>query len=91
MTGCVAANNDRLKLRAYWLPTLVFESAIFFLACAKVAEVGLWKRTSDTPQVLVVLLRDSVLYFGGILALGIVNFLMWTFAGVSFLISALRG
>ena len=72
-----------LKIRAYWAPKLVFETVMFVLACVKAVQTNLLRRQVDPPRILVILLRDSVVHFGGMLAVILANFLLWTFAKVS--------
>ena len=56
---------------AYWVPMLVFESISIVLAVNK--SVKIVRTSGGPPQVLTVLFRDSVLYFGGILAIVVAN------------------
>ena len=58
----------------YWLPMLAFESTLFMLAIVKAARVA--RGVASTPNVLVVLLRDSIAYFGGIIAIIIANLVL---------------
>ena len=50
---------------------LIFESIIFGLAMAKVWQTA--REKWRTPGVLVVLLRDSVVYFGGVFVIIFTN------------------
>ena len=56
---------------AYWIPILTFESTLFVLATIKAIEVA--RHEFRTPKILAVLLRDSVAYFGGIVAIILTN------------------
>ena len=60
---------------SYWLPVLSFETFLFIAAFTKVVQVARegWYR----PSILTVLFRDSVVYFGGIFALALVNLVVW--------------
>ena len=77
--GCVPANSD-LHIWAYWVPLSAFQGTIFLLAIAKVCEIG--KRERRRPQVLVVLFRDTLSYFGMMFAIILVNVLIWSVARV---------
>ena len=65
---------------AYLVPMLVFQSVLFVLAMFKAVHVAY--RPLDTPRVVSVLLRDSMAYFGSILAVFVVNLTIWTAARV---------
>ena len=65
---------------ARWVPQLGFESIVFGLAIVKTVQVA--RNGPHTPKVLVVLLRDSVVYFGGILAILIANLAVYAAARV---------
>jgi len=76
-TGC-APTNIPTWCYIYWLPSLAFESLLLILACWKTiqeASSSFW-----TSKIMVVLLRDSVLYFGGVTLFTIANFLAWYIA-----------
>ncbi len=68
---------------AYWLPMLVFESGLFLLAIFRLLQLGFYKCDKRTSNLLVVLLRDSVMYFGGVLAVILANFVAWKASRVS--------
>ena len=65
----------------FWLPMLSFESMLFVAALVKVVQV--LRYGSHTPRILAVLLRDSVVYFGGISVIGVTNLIIWSAARVS--------
>ena len=65
---------------AYWVPMLVFETVLFALAIAKAFEE--FRRQSHTPRILIMLFRDSVAYFGGVLAVILANLVIWSAARV---------
>ena len=75
-------NVVALKARAYWAPKLVFETVMFVLACVKAVELNLLRHQVNSPRILVILLRDSMVHFGGMLAVVLANFFLWTFAEV---------
>jgi len=77
MHGCMAGNHASFAW-SFWVPSLAFESTLLFLALVKfVQEV---QAGSKPPHLMVVLLRDSALYFGVVVASIIVNLVMWTVA-----------
>ena len=60
----------------------IFESALFLLALVKALQLAYHKKQSGrgsgrAPNVLVILLRDSLIYFGGVLAVILTNFVVW--------------
>ena len=65
---------------AYWIPVLVVESLLFALAIIKALRIGLAE--SGTSPILNTLLRDSVVYFGGMLAIILVNLIIYCTARV---------
>ena len=70
---------------AYWVPQLGFETVVFGLAIIKACQVA--RSGPHTPKVSVVILRDSVVYFGGILAILIANLIVYAAAEVSAFLS----
>ena len=58
-----------------------FESVLFLLAVAKSVQVA--RSESNTPRILAILLRDSVLYFGGVIAVILTNLIIWAFVRVN--------
>ena len=78
-TGCVA-ESFRAHFWAYWVPLSVFQGAIVVLAIIKIWETG--KQDWYTPRLLKILLRDSLAYFGGAVAIIIVNMLIWSIGRV---------
>lgn len=75
--GCIPVIKDTY-IWAYWVPMAAFESVLFLLAIIKSVQVA--RAESNTPRVLAILLRDSVLYFGGVIAVILTNLVFW--AGV---------
>ncbi|GBE77636.1 hypothetical protein SCP_0105160 [Sparassis crispa] len=75
-TGCLPV-NDYSYAWAYWVPSLGFEIILFVLA--------LWKAVQEvrgdirTPRLMVVLLRDSIFYFGAACTILLTNFFVWLF------------
>ena len=70
LTGCPLATPNK-HIWAYWVPMLAFESTLFMLAVVKAFEVA--RQEVNTSKILAVLLRDSVIYFGGIVAIILTN------------------
>ena len=88
-TGCIP-NNPSRHMWAYWIPMTIFETILLALAVAKCFQLA---RGLHAPKALVVLLRDSVLYLGGVLAILICNLVIWSSARVrrlSFMLYAPR-
>ena len=56
---------------AYGIPAVALESLLFLLAINKAFEVA--RQDMRTPRILIVLLRDSAVYFGGTLAILLIN------------------
>ena len=84
MPGCVPVNTPAsLRARSYWAPIVIMESIMFGLACVKVVEHSFLKRTGDPPPAMVVLLRDSIVYYAGSLSVVLTNLLLSTFGDVS--------
>lgn len=75
LQGCIL-NNDVSYTYAYWIPMIGFETVVFTLAVIKCVQVA--RAETDTPRVLMVLLRDSVGYFGGVLAVIVSNCVTWS-------------
>ncbi|THG93497.1 hypothetical protein EW026_g7756 [Hermanssonia centrifuga] len=55
----------------------VFESGLFILAAAKSIKFMLYEGR-QTPHLAIILLRDSMIYFGGVLALILANLITWS-------------
>lgn len=72
--GC-AAWNIKPYAWAYWVPTMVWEALLLVLSLYKSAQLA--KEEEGTPRLMVVILRDSILYFGGALATILANFIIW--------------
>lgn len=73
-TGCIPTNVKPYAW-TYWIPVLVFESILFLLALVKSIRRG--RENAETPYLLIVLLRDSIIYYGGTLGIILTNFLVW--------------
>ena len=65
---------------AYWIPMTIFETILFVLAIVKCFKLA--RDHSHAPKALIVLLRDSILYLGGVLALLLCNLVIWAAARV---------
>lgn len=54
---------------------MIWESLLLALSLYKSAQQA--RAEEGTPHLMVVLLRDSILYFGGALATILANFIIW--------------
>lgn len=82
ITGCITSNTTSYQW-AYWLPALIFELILFSLAVLKSVQVyRARKNAGETPSILVILIRDSVLYFAGIAGVIFTNLITWAVAPV---------
>lgn len=82
-TGCIVIGSEEWQW-VYWLPMLLFELTLFSLAVAKSVEVYRDRRSAgEAPNLLVLLIRDSVLYFAGVMVVLFTNLIMWAAAPVS--------
>ena len=59
---------------------LAFDGILFALATVKAIKVA--REDSPSPRLLTVLLRDSVMYFGGASAIAVTNLVVWVAARV---------
>ena len=66
---------------ACWVPATAMESLLFLLALCKLVEV-LRSRDAHKPELLVLLLRDSMLCYGALLAVLVPNLVLWICARV---------
>lgn len=86
-TGCYAVDPLPYLLPYWveWVPYLVYESFIFGLAIYK--SVLLAQDQPETPWLIYVLLRDSIVFFGGTFSIVLVNCLINAIGRVSRLIT----
>ncbi|CAL1694026.1 unnamed protein product [Somion occarium] len=75
--GCFAVNSLTYAW-SYWFSLLTFESSLGILALIKCVQCA--GDPSTTPQLMIVLLRDSFIFFGGMLAVALINCTVWAFA-----------
>ena len=76
-TGCTLQLLDAGRLWTAFVPLLIFESILLALAVVKVVDTA--RRGSGTPRILGILLRDSIIYFGGIFSIVLTNLVIyWT-------------
>lgn len=62
---------------------LCFELTLFALALLKSAQVYRTRRQAGhAPSILVILIRDSVFYFGGVITVIVTNLVVWAAARV---------
>jgi len=71
-TGCLGVSDLPYRY-AYWIPTILFETLLFALAMYKSISIGL----EHSSHLLFVLVRDSVMLYGGMLAVMSTNCLIW--------------
>ena len=74
--GCFP-NNTVTWAWAYWIPITVFDSILFLLASYKSIEFSVY-HGKNMPRLSQVLIRDSVIFFGGVLALILINLVIWS-------------
>ncbi|KAJ3518841.1 hypothetical protein NM688_g9384 [Phlebia brevispora] len=74
-TGCIPTHIAPW-VWIYWLPMSIFESCLFLLAVAKAAQLT-YTGEGRAPSLLVVLLRDSIIFYGGVLSVILTNFIVW--------------
>ncbi|TFY60837.1 hypothetical protein EVJ58_g4897 [Rhodofomes roseus] len=74
VSGCVAVGIKQWAW-AYWVPVMIWEALLLVLSLYRSAQQA--REEAGTPHLMVVLLRDSVLYFGGALASILANFIVW--------------
>lgn len=72
--GCFGVNSEPFKY-AYWIPTITFESILFLLAIYKSIEIA--RENTTTPNLMYILIRDSVIFYGGMFAVVMTNCLVW--------------
>ncbi|KAF8523662.1 hypothetical protein JB92DRAFT_2883779, partial [Gautieria morchelliformis] len=82
--GCVPIDIPA-RCWAYWVPSVTFDSTLLLLA--------LWRAVStwiihdpalQPPRLVFVLLKDSFLYFGGVMMMTLANFITWYIRPVPF-------
>ena len=78
--GCLPENVSSSQW-TYWIPSALFELTLVLLAARKLIQVA--RTRNRAPRILAVLLRDSVIYFGGIFATILCTLVTWTSARVS--------
>ncbi|KAI0928145.1 hypothetical protein AcW1_005486 [Taiwanofungus camphoratus] len=85
-TGCLPTN---LKPYAwtFWLPMLTFEGIIFFLSLWRVVRIA--REGIKTPDLVIALARDSVIYFGGVLIAILINVIVWKTASEALFVAFL--
>jgi len=76
-TGC-APLDIPLWCWVYWIPSVAFESTLFLLAMYKTVQESRGSESFTRPsQLMIVLLTDSLLYFGGVTTVTLLNFAAW--------------
>lgn len=74
LPGCFLVNTESFAY-AYWFPMITFEMTLFVLAIIRSIQFALDDTT--TPHLMFVLLRDSIMYFGGMVAVVLANCVIW--------------
>lgn len=96
-TGCIP-HNPAAYLWAYWVPMTVLEVTLCVLAVGKT--VRMCRHSGRRSPILTLLLRDSVLYFGGVLTIIVANLVIWAsarpslfdaFVGTAFAVHSILG
>ncbi|KAJ3485598.1 hypothetical protein NLI96_g4854 [Meripilus lineatus] len=73
-TGC-APTNIQSWAWTFWLPLLSFEVPVFILAIIKTVQVA--RDEYNSPHMMFILLRDSIMFFVIVLAVILVNCVIW--------------
>lgn len=79
-TGC-APTNIQSWAWTFWLPLLSFEVPVFILAIIKTVQVA--RDEYNSPHMMFILLRDSIMFFVIVLAVILVNCVIWASHNVS--------
>ncbi|KAK7685915.1 hypothetical protein QCA50_010722 [Cerrena zonata] len=74
LPGCFLLNTQKFAF-TYWFPMITFESTLFILAIIKSVRQAM--KDTTTPHLMFILLRDSIVYFGGMLAVVLANCIVW--------------
>lgn len=74
ITGCIPASIVPYAW-AYWIPVFFFESVLFVLSAYKCLQYA--REDTKRTYLMRVLLRDSIMYFGGVLSAILLNFVIW--------------
>lgn len=80
VSGCLPGHWV-LRPWAYGIPAGVLDGILFSLVTVKSFRHFLSQQT-HTPELFVVMLADSILYFGSVFAVLVANLLMWEIGGV---------
>ncbi|KZT64147.1 hypothetical protein DAEQUDRAFT_732999 [Daedalea quercina L-15889] len=72
--GC-AATGIKPWAWVYWIPIMIWEALLLALSLYRSAQQA--REEAGTPRLMIILLRDSILYFGGALASILANFIVW--------------
>jgi len=83
LTGCMTGSH-RSFAWVFWVPGLAFESILFLFALAKLVEEA--TAGIRTPHLMMVLLRDLIIYFGSVTSLILANLVIWIAARVTVII-----
>lgn len=73
-SGCFGVSG-REDSWIYWLPTIAFETCLVILAIIQCIQYV--RDESGATRLMAVLLRDSIMFFGGMLAAALINCIIW--------------
>ena len=79
--GCIPGHIPQYSW-TYWMPMVLFETTLFTLASTQALRF-LIQQGKHAPAIARILLRDSLLYFGNMLALILINLIVWSTENVS--------
>ncbi|TFK29103.1 hypothetical protein FA15DRAFT_664415 [Coprinopsis marcescibilis] len=85
LPGCYATSVPSI-IAGFWIAPLIVESVLFIIVVSRA--VSWWRRGTTVPKIMVILAKDSTLYFAVIFAFLLASFLMFQF-GPPFLSSLL--
>lgn len=77
LPGCYAATVPSI-IAGYWIAPVIIESVFFFLVIGRA--ISWWKSRSSPPPTLVLMARDSAIYFAVVFVLLFVNLLVFEYA-----------
>ncbi|KAJ3557048.1 hypothetical protein NM688_g1684 [Phlebia brevispora] len=77
MVGCIPVHS-LIHTWAYWIPMVFFHGLLFLLILVKIGYILSQDGKTSNPGLMKVLLRDSVVSFGGALAFIVLNLVIWS-------------
>ncbi|GJE97729.1 hypothetical protein PsYK624_139500 [Phanerochaete sordida] len=85
VSGCLPGHWV-LRPWVYGMPAAVLDTTLFSLVTIKSLQYFLRQETR-TPELFVVMLADSMLYFASVFAILVANLLMWQFGGATLFVA----